>query len=784
MTARGLAVEKAPRPEGPTVRDAVMSLLRDLGMTTLFGNPGSTELPLFRDMPQDFRYILGLQESVVVGMADGFAQMSGNAAFVNLHSSAGTGHALGNIFTAFRNQTPMVITAGQQARSIFPYDPFLYAERATEFPQPFVKWTCEPARAEDVPLAILRAYHMAMQAPRGPVFVSVPIDDWDRPCAPIAPSVVSQAQSVPAHEIAALAKALEVATSPVIVAGAGVGREDARAALVDLAQTQQAPVWVAPMAGREVFPEDHPLFAGFLPASREAIVSMLVGHDVVLVLGAPAFTYHVEGHGPYLPDGAQLIQIVDDPSVAARTPVGRALVGNVHDAIVQLQAAAKPAARRAPVIPPPHADPLPLGPAISEALLMQRLHVLRPKGLLISEEAPSTRGPLHDYFPIRLDDKFMATASGGLGFALPAAVGAALARPDKMVFCLLGDGSSMYSIQGLWTAADMKLDVRFLIVNNGGYAALDQFGALFDIDVVGSKLPGLDFVLIAQGMSLWTPMGHNWTHFWFPDVLAATAWQRVAEGTNLRRLLEPHIRFANRHNHAGLWVQRATDNNPSVGKKLVPWLVFPMYSLPMRAVFTGGAKDFHASHDIFTFADTADRRIPYFDYLGQHHAVVARFVDRVLPSLEADALTAWQAEVARWFPRAAEVTPAVLLTTALWLIGVAHATEHLTYVDWSRRFGHADVATPIAAPGGGTANGYDRYRFLAFVNNFVDFRPPTTGLDLRLVTSDEAYGFAPGSDAAQAATAFVSELRALNAQLQGKPGGILDLDRLIRCICF
>ncbi len=120
---------------------------------------------------------------------------------------------------------------------------------------------------------------------------------------------------------------------------------------------------------------------------------------------------------------------------------------------------------------------------------MQRLTGLRPKGLIVSEEAPSTRGPLHDHFPIRLDDEFMATASGGLGFALPAAVGAALAQPGRTVFCLLGDGSAMYSIQGLWTAADLKLDVRFLIVNNGGYAALDQFGALFDIEVVGASCP-------------------------------------------------------------------------------------------------------------------------------------------------------------------------------------------------------------------------------------------------------------------------------------------------------
>ncbi len=502
MTARGLAVGKYERPEGPTVRDAVMTLLRDLGMTTLFGNPGSTELPLFRDMPQDFQYVLGLQESVVVGMADGFAQMTGNAAFVNLHSSAGTGHAVGNIFTAFRNQTPLVITAGQQARSIFPYDPFLYAERATEFPQPFVKWTCEPARAEDVPLAILRAYHMAMQAPQGPVFVSVPIDDWDRPCAPIKTSQVSHTTAASPALLAEAAELLNKAKSPVIVAGSGVGRENARRALAELAQKHQAPVWVAPMAARAVFPEDHPLFAGFLPASREAIVGHLEGHDVVLVLGAPVFTYHVEGFGPYLPESAQLIQIVDDPAAAARTPVGQAIVGSVAEAIVSLATAAESAARSAPTLTPHHAEPAHEGSAIKEPLMMQRLQALRPKGIIISEEAPSTRGPLHDHFPIGIDDEFMATASGGLGFALPAAVGAALADPNRTVFCLLGDGSSMYSIQGLWTAADLKLDVRFLIVNNGGYAALDQFGALFDIDVVGSKLPNIDFVKIAEGMGM------------------------------------------------------------------------------------------------------------------------------------------------------------------------------------------------------------------------------------------------------------------------------------------
>ena len=164
------------------VRDAAFALFRDFGMTTIFGNPGSTELPMFRDFPDDFRYVLALQESIAVAMADGFAQATRNAALVNLHSAVGVGHALGNLFTAYRNRTPLVVVAGQQARSILPYFPFLYAEQATEFPKPYVKYSVEPARAEDVPAAIARAYHIAMQPPRGPVFVSVPVDDWDRPC--------------------------------------------------------------------------------------------------------------------------------------------------------------------------------------------------------------------------------------------------------------------------------------------------------------------------------------------------------------------------------------------------------------------------------------------------------------------------------------------------------------------------------------------------------------------------------------------------------------------------
>src|SRR5437764_14408016 len=147
-----------------TVREAVFGLLRDFGLTTIFGNPGSTELPMFRDFPADFRYVLGLQESVVVAMADGFAQARASAAFVNLHSAIGLGHAVGSLFTAYRNQTPLDITAGQQARSILPLEPYLHSEHATNQPRPYVKWSCEPARAEDVTAAVARAFTAAMHA--------------------------------------------------------------------------------------------------------------------------------------------------------------------------------------------------------------------------------------------------------------------------------------------------------------------------------------------------------------------------------------------------------------------------------------------------------------------------------------------------------------------------------------------------------------------------------------------------------------------------------------------
>ncbi|MCZ2105106.1 MAG: benzoylformate decarboxylase [Burkholderiales bacterium] len=485
------------------VREAVVRLLRDLGMTTMFGNPGSTELGLFLDFPADFRYVLGLQESVAVGMADGYAQATHNAAFVNLHAAVGVGHAMGAIFTAFRNRTPLVITAGQQSRAILPYDPFLFSSQATELPKPYVKWSIEPARAEDVPQAIARAYYMAMQPPCGPVLVSVPADDWARMCEPVQVRRVSRSVRPDPAVLEAMGAQLDASRRPAFVIGSAVDRDGAWDDVVQLAERHQAAVWVAPMSGRNGFPEDHPLFAGFLPAARESIVGLLGGHDFVLALGAAAFTYHVEGSGPHLPAGCQLAQVIDDPNTIAWAPVGTAAIGSVRLSVRDLLARPTPPARLAP---PPRA-PAPLAEATAPMTVeyaLQTLARVRARDSIVVEEAPSSRPIMQRYLPIYESETFYTMDSGGLGFGLPATVGVALARPDRKVIGLIGDGSSLYSFQGLWNAAQLGLPITFLILKNRSYAALRMFSPVYGFTaqdtLQGTALPGIDFVGLAKSL--------------------------------------------------------------------------------------------------------------------------------------------------------------------------------------------------------------------------------------------------------------------------------------------
>ncbi|MFT3721482.1 benzoylformate decarboxylase [Pseudorhodoferax sp.] len=505
MTASALLTTRptAAASHPITVRDAVVDLMRRFGMTSVFANPGSTELPMFRDFPSDFRYVLGLQEATVVGMADGFAQATRNAAFVNLHSAAGVGNAMGNIFTAHKNRTPLVITAGQQARSILPFDPFLSSAQATELPKPYVKWSIEPARAQDVPLAIARAYYVAMMPPRGPVLVSVPVDDWDQPAELVATRVVSSEVRPQPSVLGRIGDALDASARPAIVVGAAVDRDGAWDDVVALAEAHNARVWAAPMSGRCSFPEDHRLFAGFLPAMRERIVDLLAGHDLILVIGAPAFAYHVEGAGPHIPQGSTLCQLTEDPDTAAWTAVGTTAVGSIRLGVQDLRARPAPQPRPAPALraPAPRAEP---SACMSVAYVLQTLAELRQPGDIVVEEAPSARPVMQQYLPMTRTQSFYTMDSGGLGYGMPAAVGVALAQPGRRIIGVIGDGSSMYSIQALWSAAQHELPITFVILNNRRYAALQDFAPAFGFaatDVVqGTELPDLDFAALAAGM--------------------------------------------------------------------------------------------------------------------------------------------------------------------------------------------------------------------------------------------------------------------------------------------
>ncbi|MEJ8814748.1 benzoylformate decarboxylase [Variovorax ureilyticus] len=491
-----------------SVRDAVYKLLREFGMTTVFGNPGSTELPLFMNFPEDFRYVLGLQECVVVGMADGYAQTTHNAAFVNLHSAAGVGHAMGNIFTAYRNQTPLVITAGQQARSILPFDPFLGSTQAAELPRPYVKWSVEPARAEDVPLAIARAYYIAMMPPRGPVLVSIPSDDWEAQTSPVDARIVSRNLRADPDLIAQVARTLDGAKAPAFVVGAAVDRDRAWSEVVRLAELHNARVYVAPMSGRCSFPEDHRLWNGFLPPMRERIVDRLAAHDVVFAIGAPAFTYHVEGRGPHLPSGTELVQLTDDVQVAARAPLGTSVISSIRLGLQDLLEVSAPPAREAPPsyqrpprVPEPHPDS-----RLPVSWVLQTLNDLRTRDSIVVEEAPSARPVMHGHLPIFESETFYTMCSGGLGYGLPAAVGVAMGKPGTKVIALIGDGSAMYAIQAIWSAAQLGLPVAVVILKNRRYGALHEFAQIFgyrpDEPVPGTDLPDLDFVKLAAAQGV------------------------------------------------------------------------------------------------------------------------------------------------------------------------------------------------------------------------------------------------------------------------------------------
>ncbi|MFW8564884.1 benzoylformate decarboxylase [Orrella sp. 11846] len=503
-----------------TVRDVTFALMRELGLTTVFGNPGSTEETFLKDFPKDFRYIQTLHESSAVGAADGYAQATRRPVLVNVHTAAGLSNAMSNIMTARMNKTPLIITAGNQTRNMLLMDPWLSNVDPTMLPRPWVKWSYEPVRAQDVPGAIMRAYAAALQPPAGPVFLSLPLDDWDQTAngQAVAREVTRRVGPDPTR-IADFAQAISKAKDPVLIFGSDLcraggegGREGWQAAIA-LAEKLNVPVWAAPASERAPFPETHPLYVGGLPFAIGPLCDKLQGHDLAVVIGAPVFRYYPYVAGDYIPQGLRLLHITDDPEEAARAPVGDSLLSDALLAVQSLTplvasrhaktlTVASQAHRMAPH--PAPEEPEAADGQLSALLLFDVLHEVMPAETVLVEESPSNVAQLHRAWPIETPDTFYTFASGSLGWNLPASVGLALSERDSQrnrpVLTVIGDGSFQYSVQGLWTAAQHDLQIIFVVLRNDEYAILKSFAQLENTpNVPGLDLPGLDIAALGKG---------------------------------------------------------------------------------------------------------------------------------------------------------------------------------------------------------------------------------------------------------------------------------------------
>lgn len=487
-----------------SIRAFTYELLRKYGMTTIFGNPGSNELPFLKDFPSDFRYILGLHEGAVMGMADGYALATGQPTLVNLHAAAGTGNAMGALTNAYYSQSPLVVTAGQQARNLVGVEAMLTNVDATQLPMPLVKWSFEPAEAADVPRAFSQAIQEATLPTPGPTYLSIPHNDWDQEVdtnmAHLLEREVTVGTEPRKDQLQAWADVLAQAKNPVLVLGPEVDAQRANADAVRLADALGALVWVAPSESRCPFPTNHPSFRGVLPISIREVCQHLEGHDVILVAGAPVFRYHKNLPGNYLPPGARVLHLTGDTRQAARAPFGEALVANVKRSLAGLVDTLDLSGRALPEpMPKPPLRPDPPN-AMHPESLFHLLNLLAPENVSYVKEATATKDAFWEQIEMIQPNSYFFPAAGGLGFGLPAAVGVQLAMPDRRVVAVIGDGSANYGITALWSAAQYQVPVIFVILKNGTYGALRGFASMLGAeDSPGLDVPGLDFCAIARG---------------------------------------------------------------------------------------------------------------------------------------------------------------------------------------------------------------------------------------------------------------------------------------------
>ncbi|MGH3320037.1 MAG: thiamine pyrophosphate-dependent enzyme [Streptosporangiaceae bacterium] len=475
-----------------SVRDVAFDVLREYELTTIFANPGSTEVALLAGLPEDLRFVLALHEGSVVGIATGWAIAHVRPALVVLHTAAGLGNAVGALATARANRAPLVVLVGQQDRRHLPLEPFL-AGKLGGLAGDYPVWAVQPALAADVPGAIARAAHEATTG-RGPALVIVPMDDWaavvdDTDELRAAPALLRSAGNPDQATIAELAEAVNAARHPALVVGAGADGERSWAALVSLAGRLDCPVWQEAFGARAGFPQDDPLFAGHLPAGRAELRATLSGYDLVLAVGAPVFRQFSYEPGPLLPHGIRTALVTDNPSEAHHSPADLAVLGAPGAVCEALAEAVRVRPRRpvtatatlkAQVSRPVDQASGPLRAADVFRALAPRL----PADAVVVEETPSSRAELEALLPARAPLGFLSAAMGGLGFAVPAATGVRMARPDRPVVAVVGDGSALYGIHALWTAAHYSVGVLFVVLANGRYAIMDDLA-----DRSGGKPP-------------------------------------------------------------------------------------------------------------------------------------------------------------------------------------------------------------------------------------------------------------------------------------------------------
>ena len=542
-------------------RQVFMDSLVAHGVDAIFGNPGTTEnslLDSLADYPQ-IRYCTALHEGVAVGAARGYAQASGKAGVVNLHVAPGLGNGIGMIYGALKGSTPMIITAGQQDTRLRLREPLL-SHDLVAMAAPVTKWSAEPRNADEMAATLRRAFRIAVEAPAGPVFIALPVDvmEQETELGAEAPDGLHAHPQAQGSGVAAAVTALLEASSPAIIAGDDVAAAGASGELVALAEQLGAPVWHEPLRSQSAFPSRHPSNQGRIPFEAGTIGKALAGHDLVLLVGANLIEELWFDPGPLLPESATVVHLCASPSRLAfshRADIG--LVGDLGDAMQRITAQLADAGGEAARASAQARNDALLGAQLArqdaaakamEKIWDQRpmtprraLHevsITLPRKAIVVDETITGFLEVAALFDFRGPGDYFAGRGGGIGQGIAAALGVQVAQPDRPVVALSGDGSAMYSIQALWTAAHHGLPVIFIILSNREYRVLkhnlDAYRHRFNaesnrpyphMDLVN---PTLSFVDMAKGMGV---EGEQVSE---PEALAAA----------LRRALEagkPHL---------------------------------------------------------------------------------------------------------------------------------------------------------------------------------------------------------------------------------------------------